>query len=238
VACGTGYLTLELAHLLGPAGDVAGIDPWQTGIGLARQHAEAERLSNVAFVVADIAECDLPERSFDAALCNLGLNSFLRPEIALQGIARLLQPQGALILTTNLQGTMQEFFAVYHAVLRDLGLIHLEGALQELMNCQPTSAVVETLLERAGFRVAQASSASFTLDFPSGSAFLRSPLVGLGFIKTWRSLISDLALCRVIFHEIERRLNARAAACGRLELTVPMLCLTAERRAREAEACC
>ncbi len=233
VACGTGYPTLELAQLLGPDGDVAGIDLWEAGIERARKKAEALRLNNVAFLVADIAKCDLPERSFDAAICNLGLTNFARPEASLQGIARLLQPNGTLILTTNLQGTMLEFFELYQAVFNDLGLVDLSQDVEHMMRMQPTTEAVETLLERAGFTVDQTISDHFALEFPDGSAFLRSPLVGMGFLKSWRSLVGDAALRQVIFNEIERRLNARAAAWGRLDLTVPMLCLTARRRAGE-----
>lgn len=233
VACGTGYPTLELAQLLGPDGDIAGIDLWEAGIERARKKAEALHLNNVAFLVADIAKCDLPERSFDAAICNLGLTNFARPEASLQGMARLLQPNGTLILTTNLQGTMLEFFELYQAVLGDLGLVDLSQNVERMMGMQPTTEAVEALLERVGFTVDQTISDHFALEFPDGSTFLRSPLVGMGFLKSWRNLVSDVALRQVIFNEIERRLNARAAAWGRLDLTVPMLCLTARRRAEE-----
>jgi arsenite methyltransferase len=233
VACGTGYPTLELAQLLGPDGDIAGLDLWEAGIERARRKAEALRVNNVAFLVSDIARCELPERSFDAAICNLGLTNFVRPEAALQGIARLLQPNGTLILTTNLQGTMLEFFELYQAVLNDLGLVDMSQGVERMLRMQPTIEAVETLLERVGFTVDQTISDHFALEFPDGSTFLRSPLVGMGFLKSWRNLVSDLALRQVIFNEIERRLNTRAAAWGRLDLTVPMLCLTARRRAEE-----
>jgi arsenite methyltransferase len=233
VACGTGYPTLELAQLLGPDGDVAGIDLWSAGIERARKKAEALRLKNVAFLVADIARCDLPEHSFDAAICNLGLTNFVHPEAALRGMARLLQPNGTLILTSNLQGTMLEFFEVYQAVLNDLGLVNLSQNVERMLGMQPTIEAVEGLLERVGFTVDQTISDHFALEFPDGSTFLRSPLVGMGFLKSWRNLVSDLALRQVIFNEIERRLNARAGAWGRLDLTVPMLCLMARRRAEE-----
>lgn len=233
VACGVGYPTLELAQLLGADGDVAGIDVWKAGIERARAKAGALRLQNATFLVADIGACDLPERSFDAAICNLGLTNFAHPDAALAGIARLLQPNGTLILTTNLQGTMQEFFETYQSVLNALGLVDLGWDLERVMHMQPTIERVEALLDLAGFTVDQTINDHFALEFPDGSAFLRSPLVGMGFLSGWRGLISDTALRRVVFREIERRLNARAAAWGRLDLTAPMLCLTARRRAMD-----
>ena len=233
VACGTGYPTLEIARLLGRDGDVAGIDIWNAGIARARAKAEALRLDNASFLVADVAGCDLPEHAFDLALCNLGLTNFAQPEAALKGIVRLLQPNGTLILTTNLQGTMQEFFEIYRAVLNDLGLLDLSWDVERVMSLQPTLERAEALLDMAGFTVDQTISDHFTLEFPNGSTFLRSPLVGLSALHTWRKVISDVELRRVIFHEIERRLNARAAALGRLDLTIPMLSITARQRSGE-----
>jgi arsenite methyltransferase len=231
VGCGTGYPTLEVARLLGEDGDVAGLDVWSAGIDRARARAEAARLPNVTFLIADVAGCDLPEQAFDVALCNLGLTNFARPEAALKGIARLLQPNGTLILTTSTQGTMQEFFETYRGVLNDLGLIDLSWDVERLMHIQPTLDSTEALLDLAGFTVDQTISDHFALEFPDGSTFLRSPLVGLSFLQLWGKVIRDPALRQVIFHEIERRLNARAAAWGRLDLIVPMLCMTARRRA-------
>ncbi len=231
VGCGTGYPTLEVARLLGRNGDVAGMDVWSAGVARARARAEAARLSNTTFLVADVAGCDLPAQSFDVALCNLGLTNFARPEAALQGIARLLQPNGTLILTTSVQGTMQEFFETYRGVLNDLGLIDLSWDVERLMHVQPTLESTEALLDLAGFTVDQTISDHFALEFPDGSTFLRSPLVGMSFLQLWGKVIQDAALRRVIFHEIERRLNARAAAWGRLDLIVPMLCMIARRRA-------
>jgi arsenite methyltransferase len=231
VGCGTGYPTLDVAQLLGPDADVAGIDVWSVGIEYARAGASDLRLNNVAFLVADVAACSLPDQSFDVALCNLGLTHFTRPDAALKGIARLLQPEGTLILTTNLRGSMQEFFETYRAVLNDLGLLDLSWDVERLMHLQPTLERVEALLDMAGFTVDQTLTDHFVLEFPNGSAFLRSPMVGLNFLPGWRHVIGDLSLRRVVFHEIERRLNARAAALDHLDLLVRMLCVTARRRA-------
>ncbi|HEY7355267.1 MAG TPA: methyltransferase domain-containing protein [Ktedonobacterales bacterium] len=233
VGCGTGYPTLDLARLLGPDVDVAGMDVWSAGIEHARARASEARLNNVAFLVADVAACDLPEHSFDAAICNLGLTSFAQPDAALKGIARLLQPNGTLVLATSLRGTMQEFFETYRAVLEDLGLLDLSWDVERLMHLQPTLERVEGLLAMAGFTIDQTLSDHVALEFPDGSTFLRSPMVGMKFLPTWRSVIADLSLRRVVFNEIERRLNARAAALGRLDLMAPMLCVTARRRAQE-----
>ncbi|HLW02247.1 MAG TPA: methyltransferase domain-containing protein [Ktedonobacterales bacterium] len=231
VGCGLGYPTLDLAQQSGPDVDVAGIDVWGAGIEHARARAEELRLNNVAFLVADVAACDLPDQSFDVATCNLGLTAFAQPDAALRGIARLLQPNGALILTTSLKGTMQALFETYRAVLNDLGLLDLSWDVERLMHMQPTPERVEALLDMAGFTIDHTFSDEFALEFPDGSTFLRSPMVGLSFLQSWRAIIKDMSLLRVVFNEIERRLNARAAVRGRLDVMTPMLCVAARRRA-------
>jgi SAM-dependent methyltransferase len=233
VGCGVGYPTLELAKLLGPDADVAGIDVWGAAIEHARARANALHLKNVAFLVADVAACMLPDQSFDMALCNLGLTTFAQPDAALKGIARLLQPNGMLVLTTSVTGTMQQVFEMYRAVLNDLGLHDLSWEVERLMHQQPTLERVEALLDMAGFTVDQTLSDHMALEFPDGSTFLRSPVVGMTFLQSWRDVIRDLSLRRVVFNEVERRLNARAASMGRLDLVAPMLCVTARRRTQE-----
>lgn len=233
VGCGVGYPTLDLARQLGPDVDVAGMDVWGAAIEYARAKANELRLNNVAFLVADVANCALPDQSFDAALCNLGLTTFARPDAALRGIARLLQPNGTLVLTTSVRGTMEQVFETYRAVLNDLGLLDLSWDVEHLMHQQPSLERVEALLDMAGFTVDQTLSDHMALEFPDGSTFLRSPVVGMTFLQSWREVIKDVSLRRVVFNEVERRLNARAASMGRLDLVAPMLCVTARRRTRE-----
>ena len=209
---------------------------WMSGaraLNMRRARASALRLNNVAFLLADVAACELPDHSFDAAICNLGLTSFAHPDAALKGIARLLQPNGTLVLTTNLKGTMEEFFETYRAVLKDLGLHDFSWDVERLMHLQPTLERVEALLDMAGFTVDQTLNDHVALEFPDGSTFLRSPMVGMNFLPAWRNVIGDLSLRRVVFNEIERRLNARAATLGHLDLMAPMLCVTARRRTQE-----
>jgi ubiquinone/menaquinone biosynthesis C-methylase UbiE len=230
VACGTGYLTIELARFLGQDCDVAGLDPWEAGVRRARAKASEEWLRNVAFVVADVCASGLPDAAFDTLTCNLGLPSFPDRRAALGAMTRLLRPGGRLLVTTPLQSAMREFLDTYYLTLRDLGLTDFQQALMQHVSGRPTLALARGLLETAGLEVERAVTDTFALSFPDARAFLTSPLVHTNFMPAWRAIIPDLSVRRLVFNEVERRLQARAVAQGgALEMTVPMLCLVARR---------
>lgn len=230
VACGTGYPTLELARYLGQDCDLAGIDTWDEAIQLARRKAAEEWLRNVTFLVANVLNSGLPERSFDVLTCNLGLARFADRAAALGAMWRLLRPQGHLLLTLPLQSSMREFLDTYYLTLRDLGLHDALRAFSQFVATRPTVDQTRQLLAQAGFDVRRAVTDTFTLRFPTPAAFLRSPVVQTTYMPNWRSVVPDMTIRRLVFNEVERRLAARAEASeGELTMTVPMLCVSAMR---------
>ena len=96
VACGTGLVTLAAARAVGPDGRVVGIDLSGQMVDAARQRAAERQLSNVSFARMDAEELDLPDASFDVALCALGLMYLPDPEQALREMRRVLRPAGRL----------------------------------------------------------------------------------------------------------------------------------------------
>lgn len=230
VACGTGYPTLELARYLGQDCDLAGIDVWDEAIQLAKRKASDEWLRNVSFLVADIMRHELPERSFDTITCNLGLTSFPDRIGALGAMWRLLRPQGQLLLTVPLQSALREFLDTYYLTLRDLRLDDYMRGFAQLVAERLTIEETRKLVERAGFVAQRTVTDSFTLRFPSPQAFLRSPLIQTTYLASFRAIIPDLTVRRIVFNEVERRLQARIDADGgELRMTIPMLCLSAVR---------
>ncbi|HEU0025786.1 MAG TPA: methyltransferase domain-containing protein [Ktedonobacterales bacterium] len=230
VACGAGYPTLELARHTGQDCDIAGIDIWEDAILLARRKASESWLRNVTFLVADIMRSGLPENSFDTITCNLGLTSFSDRAGALRAMWRLARPRGRVLITTPTQAAMREFLDTYYLTLRDLKLGDYQRAFGQQVAMRPTSDGVRTLMERVGFQVERVVTDTFTLRFPTPQAFLRSPLIQTTFMAGWRGIISDVTVRRLVFNEVERRLEARAAANGgELTMTAPMVCVVGAR---------
>jgi 2-polyprenyl-3-methyl-5-hydroxy-6-metoxy-1,4-benzoquinol methylase len=209
---------------------VAGIDVWDEAIALARRKASDEWLRNVSFLVADVTESGLPEGTFDTVTCNLGLGSFEDRMAALEAMRRLLHPQGRLLLTTPLQSAMREFLDTYYLTLRDLKLEHALHDLVQLINARPTVDMVRQLVEAAGLRVQRVVTDSFTLRYADPKAFFSSLLVQTTYLESWRAILPDMTIRRLVFNEMERRLRARADSNGgELVMTAPMLCLSAAR---------
>ena len=230
VACGSGYPTLELARYTGQDCDIAGIDIWEDAILLARRKASESWLRNVTFLVADIMNSGLPENAFDAVTCNLGLGSFSDRQAALGVMRRLTRPRGRVLITTPTQAAMREFLDTYYLTLRDLKLGDYQRAFGQQVAMRPTTDGVKSLLERAGFQIERVVTDTFSLRFPTPGAFLRSPLIQTTFMASWRGIIPDLTVRRLVFNEVERRLEARAEANGGgLTMTVPMVCVVGLR---------
>jgi ubiquinone/menaquinone biosynthesis C-methylase UbiE len=73
VASGTGLVTLRAAALVGPQGEVVGVDISEEMIALARATDDAVSPKNVTFERMDAEQLAFDDGSFDVALCALGL---------------------------------------------------------------------------------------------------------------------------------------------------------------------
>jgi ubiquinone/menaquinone biosynthesis C-methylase UbiE len=98
VACGTGLVTFCAAQTVGPTGQVLGTDLSGRMVEAAIQRAAQRGALNASFARMDGETLDLPNASFDVALCSLGLMYMPDPEKAVREMARVLRPGGRLVL--------------------------------------------------------------------------------------------------------------------------------------------
>lgn len=94
VGCGAGGMTLDIARLLAPRGTVVGIDLSHQMIGVARERAGAEVLTNVEFVEGDVTMHPFEPASFHAFTSRFGVMFFDDPFAAFRHLAGLLVPGG------------------------------------------------------------------------------------------------------------------------------------------------
>ena len=101
VACGPGNVTRALAQGVGPGGMVVGIDAAQTMLDRAVTEPGADGQAGVGYVRGNAV--DLPFRAavFDAVCCFGALYLFDDPAAALDSMARVLKPGGALVILTT-----------------------------------------------------------------------------------------------------------------------------------------
>jgi SAM-dependent methyltransferase len=98
VACGTGLVTLNAARTVGARGRVLGVDISGQMVDTARRRAESQALLNVGFERMDAEQLDLPDASFDAVLCSLGLMYAPEPAQAVREMRRVLRPGGRMVI--------------------------------------------------------------------------------------------------------------------------------------------
>ena len=96
VGCGFGDTAIKLARLVGPEGEVVGIDCCDAFLDMAREDVEAEGLSNIRFVRGD-AEVALPENQFDFVFSRFGTMFFANPVAGLRNMRKALRPGGRMV---------------------------------------------------------------------------------------------------------------------------------------------
>jgi len=97
VGCGGGDVTLEMARLVGSSGRVTGIDMDSTKLQLAQQDAEREGVTNLTFLVLDIADLDYTAE-YDFVYARLLLTHLRDPAQTLQQMLKATKPGGVVVV--------------------------------------------------------------------------------------------------------------------------------------------
>jgi ubiquinone/menaquinone biosynthesis C-methylase UbiE len=97
LGCGVGMTTQLLAELVGPTGEVVGVDYSEAQIEQARALLPAE-LTNVRFVEASALDTGLRREAFDLVYCRFLLIHLQDPDSALREMHGLLKPEGIIAI--------------------------------------------------------------------------------------------------------------------------------------------
>ncbi|MGH7764564.1 MAG: class I SAM-dependent methyltransferase [Candidatus Dormibacteraceae bacterium] len=113
IACGPGTITRRLAALVGPSGQVVGVDLAPGMIELAR----AAGLANARFEVMDMESLAFANESFDVAFCGHGLQ--FAPDLgqALRESRRVLRTSGRLAASVPVTGVRESVWALLESVI-------------------------------------------------------------------------------------------------------------------------
>ena len=98
IGCGFGETALEIAELVGPDGEVVGIDCTDAFLDIANVERDEAGASNVRFELGDAQVCELPEAYFDVAYSRFGVMFFQSAVRALRNANRALKPGGKVCL--------------------------------------------------------------------------------------------------------------------------------------------
>ena len=98
VACGTGAVARAAAQRVGASGSVTGLDLNAGMLAVARS-LPAPAGAAITWIQRDAADTQLPARSFDAVLCQQGVQFFPDKTAALRDLHRVLVPGGRLAIS-------------------------------------------------------------------------------------------------------------------------------------------
>jgi SAM-dependent methyltransferase len=96
LGCGVGMVTQLLAELVGPTGEVVGVDFSGAQIAQACELLP-NGVSNVSFIEASATDTGLARESFDLVYCRFLLIHLPEPELALREMYNLLKVNGLLV---------------------------------------------------------------------------------------------------------------------------------------------
>ena len=220
VGCGTGFPLIELAERLGAATRVHGLDPWTAALTRAAEKIAIRGTRNVTVHEGSASAMPFADETFDLIVSNLGVNNFDDREGSIRECRRVAKAGATIAVTTNLQGHMQEFYAIFEEMLRSSGDTEACNNLQEHVRHRATVAGVRQLLTMGGFSVVRVVERTSHLRFANGTALLNHHFIKLGFLDAWKKVVPGREA--ETFLRLQHRLNQAASQTGELPLTVPM----------------
>jgi arsenite methyltransferase len=220
VGCGTGFPLIELAERLGPGSHVHGLDPWSAAMARAAEKIASRETRNVTLQEGSATAMPFADGTFDLIVSNLGVNNFDDRPGSIRECRRVAKSGAPIALTTNLQGHMQEFYAIFDEVLNSAGDSESRRRLREHVDHRATVAGVRDLLENGGFSVTRVVERTDRMRFANGTALLRHHFIKLGFLDAWKKVVPGRE--PEMFLRLQSRLNETAGQKGELQLTIPM----------------
>ncbi len=153
IGCGFGETALEIGQMVGPTGEVVGIDCTDAFLEIATRERDLAGMTNVRYEIGDAQVCDLPENYFDVVYSRFGVMFFESAVRALRNANRALKPGGrvCLIVWRSLADNP------CWGAAKEIALRHLPPPGDNAATCGPgpfSMASEETdraMLEAAGF---------------------------------------------------------------------------------------
>jgi ubiquinone/menaquinone biosynthesis C-methylase UbiE len=180
VACGTGLASFVAAAAVGETGRVLGVVISRAMVDAATARSRERGVLNTRFERME-AEClDLPDASFDAAVCALGLMYMPEPETALRELRRVLRPGGRMGLAIWGERARCGWSPVFEIVDREVA----SDVCPLFFRLGRGDALARACAD-AGFEAIEQRRIAVTLDYPDGEAACDAAFVGGPVALAW-----------------------------------------------------
>ncbi len=208
VAAGSGDQTLDIAERVGPHGSVLATDLSRGILALASENARQRGIPTIDTLVADGEDLGVPDASFDAAVCRLGLMFFPDPLKGLREMGRALKPGGrASVMVFSAPDRNPCVSLLMATAMRHAGLPPRDPYLPGGPLSLGRPGHVQTLFEAAGYEDVKLVKIAAPFRVPSSAEYL-------DFVRTSASPVVDMigrldpAAQRAAWSEIEMALRA------------------------------
>ena len=179
VACGTGIVARLAAKKVGDKGTVAGLDVNPGMLAVARNVTEPDQ--SIDWYEAGAEAIPLPDETFDAVLCQMGLQFMTDQPAALREMRRVLVPGGRIIV--NVPGPASKIFRELSKAMEQTISTEAAGFVNQVFSIHDT-AEIQQLMNESGFKDVVTQAKQKNLSLPPPKAFLwqyiySTPLAGL-----------------------------------------------------------
>lgn len=214
VAAGAGDQTLDIARRVGSNGSVLATDLSPAILEFAKVNALRAGHRHVETLAADGENLQLPEASFDAAICRLGLMFYPNPGIGLQEIYKALKPGGrACSMVFSAPDKNPCVAILVSTALKHAGLPprdpYQPGGLLSLGK----PGLIDDLFRQAGFSAVATTKVAAPFRLPSVADYLDFIRTSAGPILQILSRLDEAAR-DAAWVEIEAKLNAFSTTSG------------------------
>jgi len=209
IAAGDCDQSIEIARIVGPKGYVLAIDVAEELLKIGIKAAREAGYQNIEARLMDGGNLDLPDNSFDAVVCRFALMYLADPLRSLEGMNRVLRPNGQVSLVVYGVNGSPEFSLAVSVVRKYLGLEEEKAAAHSLGEVE----VLHAIFEKGGFVNIQISS----LDIPIRMASSEECVQYLQATSpTINNLISKLSVAdkKKVWDKVDRSLEIFEAEKG------------------------
>lgn len=208
VACGTGVVARLASQRVGDAGTVAGLDVNPGMLAVARSTTSSG--TAIEWREGRAESMPFPDESFDAVLCQMGIQFIPDKHTALSEMRRVLASNGRLIL--NVPGPTPQLFAIMEQALARHISAEAAGFVSQVFSLHDPAGI-QNLIRGAGFREVSVQAGTRSLRLPAAEEFLwqyiySTPLAGVAgqaddtlleslerdVVAKWQEFVEDHAL--------------------------------------------
>lgn len=173
IAAGAGEPAVSAAERVGPGGYVLATDIAEGIVELARQVARERGLKQVETRAMDGEQLDLPDASFDAVLCRLGLMYMPHPVTALREWRRVLRPGGRVAVVVFSTPDRNSWGALPASIIRRRAQLPHPAPGQPGPFSLGAPGVLEGVFRQAGFAAPEVRAVSVPLSMANAAEYVR-----------------------------------------------------------------